>query len=441
MLNLHLRQSEDAWFMGMIANTAHTLFRVIGWCLLLVGYWVYATACTTDAHNHGGEDFGADEVTGMPSLDEPAASLAPMPVGTPTAQRFEESGPWSIGFRETEIEYSTPRGDVRKMRLLLWYPVDGASNSSVEAAFVGGLVIRSDIYVEGNPPSDNLFPLLVFSHGSQGLAEQSFYLSEHFASHGWIVVAPDHTGNTLYSGDGPLHTYNYIRPQDIKAVIDHTLSLPDDHVLHGHVDETVVVAGHSFGAYTALALGGAVFDPAQLDHCGPERTINELCVPEAVEDFRAGFRDPRISAAVAMTPIGLDAYLVGEGSLSSIDIPTFVITAGRDQILPPASNGDRVWASLKRPQHLRMNFPNAGHFSFTNLCEGLPREIIPDRIFNDGCADQFTPTKDVHTVTKAYALAFIRARLFQDETALSYLIDKAYLRGVASLSEGGTSEK
>ncbi|MEE2785910.1 MAG: hypothetical protein VX589_01125 [Myxococcota bacterium] len=385
------------------------------------------------------EDTG---VTPLPA-NMSAGSLSPSsqsmePAGGSSS--FDTPGPWPVGFRETEIEYNTPRGDVRRMRLLVWYPVVDVQMRPIEAAFVGGLYIREGVYVAGSPPDGQRFPLMVFSHGSQGLAEQSFFLTEHFASHGWIVVAPDHTGNTLYSAGGPLHRFNYVRPQDIHAVLDHMLTLPADDPLADHLNETAIIAGHSFGAYTALAIAGAVFDADQLDVCGDDRDIRALCVPDAADDFRRGFTDRRFTAAIAMTPIGLNAYLTGAGTLGNIATPTLIMTAGLDTVQPPEPHGERVWASLRRAPHMRLDFPNAGHFSFSNLCESVPRAVIPDRIYTDGCSPRLTPTSTVHDVAKALTLAFVRARLFNDPAAMRFMSDIDSLRGVATVYDGGSSE-
>ena len=40
-------------------------------------------------------------------------------------------------------------------------------------------------------------PLVVFSHGNSGLRRQSTFLTTHLASWGFVVAAPDHTGNTF----------------------------------------------------------------------------------------------------------------------------------------------------------------------------------------------------------------------------------------------------
>ena len=44
--------------------------------------------------------------------------------------------------------------------------------------------------------ADGPFPLVVYSHGSGGLRFIASDYTEAIASHGYIVAAPDHTGNT-----------------------------------------------------------------------------------------------------------------------------------------------------------------------------------------------------------------------------------------------------
>ena len=83
-----------------------------------------------------------------------------------------------------------------------------------------------------------------------------------FASHGWVVIAPDHTGNTFSDHRDPLPSSHFIaRPRDIGALLDALDSLPADDPLSGVVDTgRVVLSGHSFGAYTTWSAAGAAFD-------------------------------------------------------------------------------------------------------------------------------------------------------------------------------------
>ena len=48
------------------------------------------------------------------------------------------------------------------------------------------------------PPLPGPHPLIVFSHGNSGFRRQSTFLTTHLASRGFVVAAPDHTGNTLF---------------------------------------------------------------------------------------------------------------------------------------------------------------------------------------------------------------------------------------------------
>ena len=45
------------------------------------------------------------------------------------------------------------------------------------------------------PPPDG-WPIALFSHTSAGHRRQSSFLCRHLASHGYVVAAVDHTGNT-----------------------------------------------------------------------------------------------------------------------------------------------------------------------------------------------------------------------------------------------------
>ena len=47
------------------------------------------------------------------------------------------------------------------------------------------------------PQSRERRPLILFSHASYGHRRQSSFLCAHLASHGYVVAAADHTGNTV----------------------------------------------------------------------------------------------------------------------------------------------------------------------------------------------------------------------------------------------------
>src|SRR5947209_8130565 len=110
------------------------------------------------------------------------------------------------------------------------------------------------------------FPVIVFSHGLGNSKEGYSYLGEHWASHGYVSIHPDHPGADVeVTRHGLWHLYlaGFDRafwttlPEDDHFVIDQVVrgNLPE--ALRGHVDTTRIgVAGHSIGAYAALAIGG-----------------------------------------------------------------------------------------------------------------------------------------------------------------------------------------
>jgi predicted dienelactone hydrolase len=314
----------------------------------------------------------------------------------------------------------------RRLRLALWYPSRETLPQGI--SYVGAP--REAVFAEVAPAHAEPLPVLVFSHGSGGFAEQSYSMMEFFASHGWVVAAPDHTGNTFLdvrSGISPetLET----RPQDISAVIDFLQALPAEDPLAALISDDIVVSGHSFGGYTTLALSGAAYDVETfLDLCerggaGLGAFCDYLTQPEVVARFRASFFDPRIKLGIPMAPFG--GIVFGEGA-GAIDVPILLMTARADQTLPPAQDGDPLWEGLDGEEDVRLDFVTGGHFTFSNGC-ALAETLGFGLGNDDGCGPNFIGVDQAFYVINAYALAFARFHLWGDAT------DQDLLRGERTL--------
>ena len=131
------------------------------------------------------------------------------------------------------------------------------------------------------------------------------------------------------------------------------------------------------------------------------------------ERFAAGLRDERVAVAVPMTPGG---YALFQNGLADISIPTLLVTAALDQTLPDAEEGTPIWEGLAGADDMRVQFTNAGHFSFISVCNLLGRFGV-----DDGCGPQFTPTDRVGQITLDYALAFVRLHLLGDDSGRTLL--------------------
>lgn len=195
------------------------------------------------------------------------------------------------------------------------------------------------------------WPVIFFSHGAGGVRFQSLFLTEHLASHGYIVVAPDHEGDATVSDIGGeivsassefFERSALERPRDVRFLIDRVIAWDADpaHWLYGRAAASagVGLTGHSFGAYTSITLAGI---------------------------------DSRVAAIVPMAAPGISGF--GE------PVPTMFMLASEDKTIDAIGNdGIRAEYELAPEPKAKVELLDAGHFTFSNLCD-----LFPD--FGDGC--------------------------------------------------------
>ena len=202
------------------------------------------------------------------------------------------------------------------------------------------------------------FPLIIFSHGLGGTLDGYEYLGRHWAGHGYVCVHPQHKGSDdevwrnkpdpMKSMQKAVNDYRngISRPKDVTFAIDQMEKLnTNDPVLKGRVDmKRIGVAGHSFGAYTALASAGQVFSGPlgiKVSFADPRVTA---AIPMSAP-FNKG-QDPRKCFAKFATPClhmtgTLDASPIGETSAEQRRIPYDSIS-GADQYLITFTGGDHM---------------------------------------------------------------------------------------------------
>lgn len=294
-------------------------------------------------------------------------------------------GRHGVGFGVSEIRYPDPAGgDDRAMHLATWYP----SADDTEGAEIRyrGAFLRTGA-IEGAARVDGDHPVAIFSHGHQGFAEASSFLMGHLASHGWVVVAPDHTGNTTFDSPDRETPIYYQRPLDLSATLDHVLALP------GNDPEHVVAMGHSFGGYTLFAAAGARYDEAVIAACLDGSDTSEFCSTMTEDDavrFGAGFSEPRVDAWVALAPG--DQRLFGSAGLSGLSAPSLLMTGSVD----PRTGADAApyWAALDRGENRHVSVIGGGHQTFTDFSGTLedPEGLIA--------------AEDGFPIVEGYVLAF-----------------------------------
>lgn len=382
----------------------------------------------------------ADPDSGPSDVANPdtVSDTAPDQDTTPSPRDFTAKGPHRVGFRESSLRYSPRDGSAdRTLRVVAWYPT--AATTGTEVRYQG--LLPAPGVLGGAPPAElGPRPVLVFSHGNTSFAEQSFFLTEFFASHGYLVVAMDHTNNT-YGSPFRVEVLHW-RPDDVRGVLDHLEgldALPSNDpfaALAPLVSDKIAVSGHSFGGYTTLAVGGATWDvDLLLAYCKTQDLPLDGCDALATwEDlYRDGFGDARVDALIPLTPGAVPLF--GLDGPADVAIPTLLMTGARDATTPNSTDGDLAWAGLAgRAGNIRVDFANAGHFTFSNACElvdlGFPIGI------SDGCGATFLPTARAFPAINAYALAFAERHLVGATDTDALLSGELVIETDATLSFG-----
>ena len=324
-----------------------------------------------------------------------ALGAAPASAGFGNVAPPTERGPWAVGLTTTTM-VDPARGD-RSLPVDIWYPVDAADTAGVPQAqldLVFTTLGLDGVLADPVPSSAGPFPLVVFSHGSGGVRFQSWFLMEALASHGFVVAAPDHVGNTatdaLFGTTDPFAEVARNRPRDVSFVIDQLLAQNDDRTdpLAPVVDPgNIAVVGHSFGGFTALAVAGGFLDYQP---------------------------DPRVKAIV---PLAAAAVLSDE-EIEAIDVPTLLMSGTADITVPISGSTERVWSHLTTKQAYRVDIVGAGHNSFANPCElaaafegaGIPPELLAllTATTAEGCAPELIPIGTAHEIITSYVVSFLQ---------------------------------
>lgn len=342
-----------------------------------------------------------------------------------------QPGPFPVGVRD-DLYFDAHRAALawtgcgrevcpRPIKVSVWYPAARAEGEpmklidflEVTAGTLDRVIGELVDELGGTPPDVDIadktlgalrnaplragrYPLVVFSHGAGGVRFQSIFLTEYLASHGFIVISPDHEGDatlTVIRGEVvTVQARQFIRsalerPLDVAFLIDRMAEADRDrkHWLHGAVDAGHVgLTGHSFGAFTSLTLAG---------------------------------QDARVGAIVPQAAPGFPSV--------NTRVPSLFMLAGEDDTIDQLGN-DGIIAEYDiwpEPKGL-INLLDAGHFTYSNMCDLIPT-------FGDGCgtgrrlADRspitYVDPARAHMLINGYTTAWFQAWLKGHDGALAAL--------------------
>lgn len=294
---------------------------------------------------------------GAPDASDDTDTTAADPA-TPEAWRdaLAAEGPFHVGFRETQITYTDLSGASRTMRVNLWYPTDATTGA--DASYLGGLIPAPGIWLDATPSAGE-FPLVIFSHGHQGGPENISMTLTHMVTHGWVAVAPEHTGNTTFDSSSRDTQIYWRRPTDVSATIDNLL---DADPISAHLDGRILAVGHSFGGYTMWPLAGATWDvDDMIAQCAIDP--DAICSTWTDDDeaiFRAGAADDRISAFATLSGGDFDRFHAA--GVATVDRPMMVVTGDLDG--DNAAGTALFWDALPTGTYVRATLAHGDHQSY-----------------------------------------------------------------------------
>lgn len=244
-----------------------------------------------------------------------------------------------------------------------------------------------NVYIPQRQQAEKI-PVIVFSHGLSSRPEDYEQGIEHMASYGYLIVAPQHPGSDIiYLQEMFLGYHREIfdlnefinRPQDISYVIDE-LERRNSSEFQGKLDlENVGIAGHSFGGYTALAIGGAEIDFEYLQqecaqiYGGLNTSLLLQCRGLELPQQTYNLRDSRVKAVFAANPV--NRAIFGQKGLSKITIPVILLSGSYDPAAPPFFEQVNSFTWLTTPDKYWMMVEGQAHVNFTKLDPGIQETI------------------------------------------------------------------
>lgn len=353
----------------------------------------------------------------------------------PDAPELAHPGPLAVGVqtlhwsdpRRADVLNSTPElvFSPRPLTVEVWYPAElhvgqqkGTTYHTVIRDGVTPTILHGQA-VRNAAPAQGPFPLVVLSHGYPGNRYLMAHLGENLASKGYVVVSIDHTDST-YSDLGGFNSTLYNRPLDQQFVLQEITRLKDQSgLLQGLVDtDRIALIGYSMGGYGVLNSIGAGFSDAAVD--SPEGPPFGLLRERAHGNPQYHTTlDPRIKAAVAVAPWGMNYGLWQPEAFADVKVPVFLMGGSRDEVAGYENGAKAIFRCLTGSERHLLTFEEANH----NVAAPMPAPMEAERdpIDFKHYADPVWDTVHMNNIMQHFVTAFLDLHLKGDQEMQAYL--------------------
>ncbi len=369
-----------------------------------------------------------DLYTNQPPVTPELAFAGPYDVGVSTISAIDHGRLNTTNFITTTE---------RPLVLEVWYPADLSAPSASKATYKNvtrlqqPFELQGDAYRDAAPVSNGQFPIVLLSHGFTGYRTQMFYLGEHLASHGYVVVGIDHKDSTnaeVFDDDtrasGGISTF-YNRARDQQFVLDYFAN-PDKPLPIAGLKERVdtnnaAIVGHSMGGFGAINTVGGCYDfnSGNLKKIGVPAILANL-LPFRLNSCFAGQDklDPRWKALQVFAPWGGEFDVHDAQAMEKITVPTFFVAGDQDNTSGFENGVKKLYQQTGSKNNYMMVYVNARH----NIAGHPAPAIAFNTDFELGhYVDPSWDSETINRVIEHMSLAFLDCHVKNDATRCDYL--------------------
>ena len=383
---------------------------------------------------------------------------------SPVAPELAKYGRYAIGVRtlsaidrnRIDIVHTREGGPVvradRTFPLEVWYPAslaagqrEGGDYSVVTRDPAVKATLHGKAVRDAAPlTTDGAFPLVIVSHGYPGNRFLLSHLTENLASKGFVVVAIDHPEST-YDDQQAFASTLYNRPFDQLFILNEMARLAgkgSGSFLSGLVDPSRTgLVGYSMGGYGLLNVIGGGYSEASVTANGapPNRLLQDRAASNPALRQPA---DPRIRAAIAIAPWGMQNGFWDAAGLAGIHTPVLFVAGSADTVAGYERGTKAIFEGAVNADRYLLTFVNANHNAGAPVPAPAETYAYSERLKSAPFvhyADSVWDSVRMNNILDHFATAYFNLHLKQQVDMAAYLVPPASgdLKGFQSRTSVG----